>query len=111
MQKYIKDNYLCIKHDSTSGFKDDDGDFHCWLCYKEDKFINPEGEIVNTYSNLDYMARMLSIGSHRTDIEVWRLTDKKRIYSNTHENMFRASREWIKIIESIDEGQIQSYGR
>jgi len=103
------DKHYCKKHCSTYGFINEEGIWICWQCYKEDKYVNPDGPIADKYENSIYSveARKLLIGSHEVRIEVWLLKDKRKVlkFQQDYRWMSRANRDWDPLIERIDAGE------
>jgi len=105
----VEDNYRCKRHFSTYGYKDEEGNWHCWACYKENRYLNPQGEISNNYTSKGFHARIVLHGDHGVQMEMWDIRDKtkpKLINQNPYNYLSQAMRDWYNWIELIESGEV-----
>lgn len=103
--------YSCAKHNSTYGYKDADGEWHCWACYRENEYFSPKGEILNTYTSKGIEARLIIIGTHSVLLQIWDISNverKRLIDSLTYNYMSQAMREWATLVSKIENEKIVS---
>jgi hypothetical protein len=99
-----KKEYYCSKHKSSDGFIDPDGKWICWLCYKEDLFYNPRGEIVMKKEIGRYILRAVSIQGHQLLLEKWKKTPNRYILSEelSYSYLSQLLNDWKRLVHHLE---------
>lgn len=98
----MKENHYCSKHNSCDGFTDGTGKWNCWVCYKEDRFLNPPGEVFLKCIMGNNMVRVLTYGK-RLLIEIWNIKNKKLLlWDRQYDYLSQASRDYDRILLNLE---------
>ncbi len=113
-RSHVEDNYKCIKHNSTYGYKDESGKWNCWACYNENLYRHTRGEIIDTYTSKGVEARLVLSGTHSVFLEIWNITEpgnEVMIDSLAYNYLSQATREWHTIVSKLENGVVNSNSR
>jgi len=89
-----------MKHKTNHGFIDEDGNWHCWKCTKENEFFYPKGKVVANFQipEKNLTIRIVCTGEHSLEVEVWDIKDMKRIHKRCVDYLSSALREYERLI-------------
>ena len=109
-----KMKYRCGKHLSNQGYIDDEGKWHCWFCYYENLYLNPNGVVIKELEIKDYIIRIVDrTNSQSKDLCVELFTKDKKILDHRYNcrDLSMAIRHFDNLIREILEGMYKKRGR
>ena len=104
--------YKCNIHRTNDGYYDEEGVWHCWRCYYENKFFNPRGVVGRKFTYKDRIQiRIVMEGNHNAYVEVWDIKEMKRLLLLVFPYMSQALREMDRIIDRVIEEGVEEFKR
>jgi len=103
----MKRKYKCIKHKSNDGFYDSEGKWHCWFCYFENVYFNPNGIVMKELEVKKYLLRIVDYSEDNEksmQVQVFDKTDKTLVHVYDCRDLSVAIRHFDDIIQRIISG-------
>lgn len=105
--------YKCKKHKTNHGFIDEEGNWHCIFCYREDKYRNINGILLKEIKVKNRIVRIVdrSRREHKSVfVEVFNFKTKKLLHDFVSRDLSVCLREFENIVRMIQEGK-ENYNR
>jgi len=89
-----------MKHKTNNGFIDEEGNWHCWKCTKENELFYPQGRVVASFNIVEknILVRIVCIGEHEVAVEAWDTANIKRINKRLCNYLSSGLREYERLI-------------
>jgi len=89
-----------MKHKTNNGFIDEEGNWHCWKCTKENEFFYPKGKVVANFQipEKNIVIRIVCIGEHAVGVEAWNTKTMQRLNVRQYDYLSSALREYERLI-------------
>jgi len=99
----LKKEYYCKNHNCSDGFTDGKGNWQCWQCYKEDMYLNPDGEIIEEAQIGIFTVRALA-KRQQVILELWKDSNGKKIklQSKGYDYLSQASRVYMRTLHGLE---------
>jgi len=96
----LEKKYKCMKHKTNKGFIDEEGNWHCWKCTKENEYFYPKGKVVANFQipEKDIVIRIVCIGEHAVGVEAWNTKTMVRLNVRQYDYLSSALREYERLI-------------
>jgi len=89
-----------MKHKTNKGFIDEEGNWHCWKCTKENEYFYPKGKVVANFQipEKNIVIRIVCIGEHAVGVEAWNTKTMQRLNVRQYDYLSSGLREYERLI-------------
>jgi len=89
-----------MKHKSNAGYIDEEGNWHCWKCTKENEFFYPRGKVVAKFKipDQDILIRIVCTGEHDVVVEAWDIKNIVRLNKRLCNYLSTGQREFERLL-------------